>query len=997
MTVGQSVTFSVTANGTAPFTYQWFKNGSAISGAVAATYHIGTVTVADAGTYSAVVSNPAGSTTSDQAVLSVALQLVGPSITSQPAAQSVIAGQSASFTVGATGSGTLSYQWKKSGANISGATASIYTIATTTSSDAGSYSVVVSNGVGSVTSSAATLTVNPAPLPPSITTQPTSQAATAGQTASFSVVATGSGTLIYQWKKNGTVLSGGTSATLTLSNVTSTDAGSYSAVVTNLAGSVTSVAANLTVSAAPVPPSITTQPKAQSATVGQSVSFSVAATGTGPLSYQWKKNGWDLGVASAAVATLGNVTNADAGLYSVLVANSVGMVSSIEVNLTVNAAPVAPTITTQPTGQSVTVGESASFSVGATGSGPLAYQWKKNGVNLPGATSAIFTIGSTVNVDTGNYSVVVTNAVGLATSGSVSLTVNAAPVAPSITLQPAAQSVTAGASVSFSVSAAGSGTLSYQWKKNSAPIPNATSATFTIGTVSSDDAAGYSVVVSNAVGSVTSVIVSLSVSAAPVAPSITVQPVWRIVNEGSSVSFTVQATGSGPLNYQWKKTTILISGANSSTLTIPNVTMADAGLYTVTVSNGVGSASSTPALLTVSAAPPTSGGVVPNPIPPVAPAPGPVPPFVSQYSAADMGSVTSTGATRYDSATQRFTLTAAGGGIGGTADGFYFASATFSGNFAIVTKLSSFAASKSDSVVGIMIRESGSLDASSASMVVTSAGTVKLIRRLSTGTFAQVKAGRSLSLPVYLRLTRVNGVVTGDYSSNGVDWSTLGSAEMNMADLVRAGLVSTSKSQSATSVAEMTAPIVTTNLQPTVVNGFQLFDVGASGASAAASSSSTTISLSGLGQVFSGATREALAFLARRPTVECAVTANVLPAHLGIPPARAGVMMRETLLDNAPEAILALNAHGQVVFEYRVSQGSFTLTKTLNESARHLMLDRRGNTVTAMVSIDGITWRTIGTATVNFHQNPWVGVATSSSWWTTAVTSDFDSLDVISH
>src|SRR6266850_1775401 len=115
---------------------------------------------------------------------------VAPSITMQPTSQTVTAGQAASFRVVATGNGPLSYQWQKNTVAISGATSSSYTTPATTSSDNGAQiAVVVINTAGSVTSNAATLTVNVAPVAPSITRQPTSQTVTAGQAASFSVVA----------------------------------------------------------------------------------------------------------------------------------------------------------------------------------------------------------------------------------------------------------------------------------------------------------------------------------------------------------------------------------------------------------------------------------------------------------------------------------------------------------------------------------------------------------------------------------------------------------------------------------------------------------------------------------------------------------------------------------------------------------------------------------------------------------------------------------------
>ena len=178
-----------------------------------------------------------------------------PSIAAQPTSQTVMAGQTATFTVAATGRGPLKYQWQKNGTAITGATSSSYTSPATTSSDNGArFAVVVSNTIGTAASSAATLTVNAAPVAPSITTQPASQSVTAGQTASFSVAATGTTPLSYQWRKNGTAISGATSSSYTTPATTSADNGAqFTVAVTNTAGSVTSNAATLTVNPAPAP------------------------------------------------------------------------------------------------------------------------------------------------------------------------------------------------------------------------------------------------------------------------------------------------------------------------------------------------------------------------------------------------------------------------------------------------------------------------------------------------------------------------------------------------------------------------------------------------------------------------------------------------------------------------------------------------------------------------------------------------------------------------
>src|SRR5207253_435276 len=193
----------------------------------------------------------------------------------------------------------LSYQWQRAGVAISGATLASYTTPSTTSGDNGAqFTVVVSNTAGSVTSSAATLTVN---SPPTITSQPVSRTVTAGQTATFSVTATGTAPLSYQWQRAGAPISGATLASYTTPPTTSGDNGAqFTVVVSNTAGSVTSSVATLTVNS---PPTITTQPASRTVTAGQTATFSVTATGTAPLSYQWQRGGVPISGATLASYT----------------------------------------------------------------------------------------------------------------------------------------------------------------------------------------------------------------------------------------------------------------------------------------------------------------------------------------------------------------------------------------------------------------------------------------------------------------------------------------------------------------------------------------------------------------------------------------------------------------------------------------------------------------------------------------------------------------------
>lgn len=164
-------------------------------------------------------------------------------ITTQPAAVTVTAGLDSSFSVVATG-GKLSYQWRKDGVAVAGLTAAKFTFSPTYAIHAGSYDVVVTNSLGSVTSTAAVLTVG---LVPAVTTQPVALTVAAGKPATFTVVASGTPTLTYQWRKAGTNINGATAATYTIASVVAADAGSYDVVVSNTYGGTTSSAATLTV------------------------------------------------------------------------------------------------------------------------------------------------------------------------------------------------------------------------------------------------------------------------------------------------------------------------------------------------------------------------------------------------------------------------------------------------------------------------------------------------------------------------------------------------------------------------------------------------------------------------------------------------------------------------------------------------------------------------------------------------------------------------------
>ena len=179
-----------------------------------------------------------------QPVALTAMFAVAPVITTQPASQAVNSGSNATFSVTVYGPSPLTYQWYFNDSALTGATDTNYTLTGVTAINAGSYTVVVTNLYGSVTSSVAALTVE---IPPSITTQPASQVAAVGVTVSLSVTPDGTAPLSFQWFKNGGMLLGATNSALVLANASVTDSGVYYVVITNAYGMNISQPASVTV------------------------------------------------------------------------------------------------------------------------------------------------------------------------------------------------------------------------------------------------------------------------------------------------------------------------------------------------------------------------------------------------------------------------------------------------------------------------------------------------------------------------------------------------------------------------------------------------------------------------------------------------------------------------------------------------------------------------------------------------------------------------------
>ncbi len=348
-----------------------------------------------------------------------------PTFSRQPSSRLIAAGEPVTFSAEAEGRPAPTYQWMRGTEPIPGATAPTYTIASVQLSDADTYHVVATNTVASVPSQAATLTVSPTPLPPQIFTPPSAVIVNLGEPFQLSVDAGGSSPLTYQWFKDNQPVEGATFATYPIAAAAAGDSGSYHVTVTNPASSATSPSVSVSVI---IPPGIATQPDATSAPLGQPAALSVVATGTSPLTYQWFKDGQPVPSATAATLTFAALAANDAGLYSVSIANAAGVIQSSPVQLLVILPPAPPAIITSPTARAGVLGGIATFTVTASGSGPLAYTWLKNEQPLPGApNSPTRPLVALTPADTGAYRVIVTNSLGSATSAPASLTVASAP------------------------------------------------------------------------------------------------------------------------------------------------------------------------------------------------------------------------------------------------------------------------------------------------------------------------------------------------------------------------------------------------------------------------------------------------------------------------------------------------------------------------------------------------------------------------------------------
>lgn len=338
-----------------------------------------------------------------------------------------------------------------------------------------------------------------------------------------------------------------------------------------------------------VAPTITAHPQSTTVTVGQAVQFNVTATGTPPLTYQWQRNSQNIPLATGSTYSLSNVQLTDAADFRVIVRNSAGNATSQVAKLTVNAVAVAPAITSQPQSLTVTEGQPAQFSVTATGTPPLSYQWRKWDIDLPGAIAATLAFANAHPTNAGNYVVVVRNGAGQATSLVATLTVN--PTVPATLRIVRLRGLsTSDLDVDVSVTAGRNYVLEASGDFKTWTTAQSFSAAQSATTVRTPNSAVTTRFfrVREATGGAS-------------APVIVQQPQNQTVVVGKLASFTVKVEGTGPFSYQWQRGDTPVPNKISPTLFFSSAKLSDAGRYRVVVTGPGGSTTSNDAILTVEA------------------------------------------------------------------------------------------------------------------------------------------------------------------------------------------------------------------------------------------------------------------------------------------------------------------------------------------------------------------------------------------------------------
>ena len=415
-------------------------------------------------------------------------------------------GSAASLGVDISGAGSFTYAWKHEGSPLSGATARTLSLAAVTSAEAGNYTCSVTSGTVTVASDPILLRIGAAP---SFTVQPQSVQIAPSSTLTLTATVTGDAPITYQWYLNGNTISGATASSFAITPANVNGSGLYQVIATNAYGSAVSRLASVVIGSAPT---ISSQPADVVLSEGNTLYLYLNVSGSPSPTVQWRRNGVALPGVLGYSASMYNVKASDAGTYSAVATNTFGSVTSSTFQVFVNPSTTTPpAIQTQPSSVTAFMADGFSFSVAATGNPSPTYQWRHNGVAIPGATYSTYSkySYSVQPSDAGDYDVIVSSSAGTVTSSTATLTLKQSPY---FAQSPGAQQIMVGGTAVFSASVVAVPAATLQWKKDGVAIAGATDAVLVVRNVQTSDMGDYTVTATNTYGTATSTAATLTVS-----------------------------------------------------------------------------------------------------------------------------------------------------------------------------------------------------------------------------------------------------------------------------------------------------------------------------------------------------------------------------------------------------------------------------------------------------------------------------------------------------
>ena len=548
---------------TTGLSYQWQFNGTDLPGQTSSSLVISNVQFSDAGTYDLVVTNTAGSTTSSNAFVIVGL---APSISAQPQSHAMPVGTLASFAVTASGTGPLTYQWKFNGTAIALATNSTLSITNAQTTNNGSYTVVITNLFGAVTSSNAVLRVD---LNPQVLSQPQSQTVTAGNNATFSIgtdavlPAITSGTLRLWLKADSGVV---TNASNQVSRWSDQSPNGFNANQANSAQQPLLVR----------PAAINGRPAlrfdgVQSSSTGD---YLVGTNDVGiPDAYTSfivaEPSSFSSVNVAAFIGTPGTAGSARG--YAVISGQLYLTTWNNDYNTSFLPSAGTYRIWTERFNTNRTFAEMFD----RTSATSTNFSWTVSNIQTPTPGFYIGGLGSFVRSFAGDIAEVIYYRGSLSDSDRLSV--------ETYLRQKYYQAIPLSG-------------LTYQWQLNGSNIADATNSSLTVSNAQPANAGTYTVTVCNGSACITSSNATLTVN---IPPFITQQPVDQSAIVGTSANFSANGDGTAPLSYQWQHNGANISGATTSSLSIASVQQSDAGSYALVVSSPYGAATSSSAVLGV--------------------------------------------------------------------------------------------------------------------------------------------------------------------------------------------------------------------------------------------------------------------------------------------------------------------------------------------------------------------------------------------------------------